>query len=120
MLFFVNYPIPFLYGIELYLFTAIAWFVYFRYSLNYVLLLIIFAAACGIYIWNQSSLLALYPLEILLVGWIARRSKRSAVLWDAIYWLTLGLLFFYPAYPWLTRWPACHWLPHLLASGANA
>lgn len=119
MLFFVNYPIPFLYGIELYLFTAIAWFVYFRYSLNYALLLIIFAAACGIFIWNQSPLLALYPLEILFVGWIARRSKRSTVLWDAIYWLTLGLLLFYPAYRWLTDWSDSNGMTYFLFSVAN-
>lgn len=119
MLFFVYYPIPFLYGIELYLFTAISWFVYFRYSLNYALLLTIIAAACGIFIWGQSPLFALYPLEILLVGWIARRSKRSAVLWDASYWLTFGLLLFYPAYQWLTDWSDSNGITYFMFSIAN-
>jgi len=119
MLFFVCFPIPFLYGIELNLFIAVSWFVYYRYSLNHALLLTIIGSACGIFFWDQTPLLAMYPIEILLVGWICARSKRSAVFWDWIYWLTFGLIIYYPAYQWLTDWSDSHAITFFMFSIAN-
>ena len=118
-LFFVYFPVPFLYGIELLLFTAVAWFVYYRYSLNHALLLTIIGSACGIFFWGQTPLLSLYPIEILLVGWISTKSKRSTVFWDLVYWLTVGLAVFYPAYLWLTDWSDSNTITFFMFSIAN-
>jgi len=103
MLVFVRLPLPFLYGIELLLFTTVVWFVHIRYSLQAAVLLAIIGAACGIFLWDQTPLLALTPIEILLVGWASARSNRSVVFWDAIYWVTLGISSHYFLYVWLTH-----------------
>lgn len=115
----VRFPLPFLYGIELLFFTAVSWFVYLRYSLHFAVFLTIAAAACGIFLWDLSPILALYPVEILLVGWISAKSKHSIVLWDIIYWLTFGLLGLYFTYGWLTESAGSNTVVFLLFSMAN-
>src|SRR5690606_27149399 len=116
---FASFPIPFLYGIELQLFTVVSWFIYYRYSLNHALILTIIGSACGIFLGDQSPLYALYPIEVLLVGWLAIRSKRSPVVWDSIYWLTFGLVGSYVGYQWLTGWSDAHIVTILMFTIAN-
>src|SRR5690606_24132503 len=64
-------------------------------------------------------LFALYPVEILLVGWISAKSKRSAVFWDSVYWVTVGLLIYYPSYQWLTESSDSNVVTFFLFSVAN-
>lgn len=82
---------PLLYGAELVFFSLPAWYALRRLSLNAAMGVALASAAAAVFVWGASPLYALFPLEVLLVGWLMQKRIRSLIIADFIYWVLLGI-----------------------------
>jgi len=97
-----NVTVPFPYGLEWYFAGVAAW-----YALRYVSVpagaaVAFVGAAAGVFLWGNSPLLALLPLEVLAVGWwMRKRNGASIIVCDLLFWATAGWLLYGISYFWL-------------------
>lgn len=84
---------PLLYGAELVFFSLPAWYALRRLSPDAAMGVALISAATAVFVWGASPLYALFPLEVLLVGWLmqVRMRVRSLVIADFLYWALLGI-----------------------------
>ncbi|WP_276352368.1 diguanylate cyclase domain-containing protein [Cohnella caldifontis] len=115
-----RYPLRFLYGIEFFFLNAVSWFAYKRSGMPAAFATSFAGAAFGVFLFGQSPLLVLAPVEVSLVHALLRKTKRASLLYGfALYWVPLGLLLHGAAYLWLPASQTAYVALFLLFQTAN-
>ncbi|MFC0211240.1 GGDEF domain-containing protein [Paenibacillus chartarius] len=101
-----QFPIPFLYGIEFYWMNALVWFAFRKFSLRASMAVAVAGALSGIFVWGHSPLLALTPLELVIVSQLTRKWNLPLIIGDLCYWIPLGLAMHGFFYAWIEDFDA--------------
>ncbi|UJF32845.1 GGDEF domain-containing protein [Paenibacillus hexagrammi] len=85
-----KYPLHLLYGIESYFLGSIAWFTVRRGGYGQAVAISLIGSAAGVWLWDQTPLVLVIPLEIALVGLVFKKRRRQLVLLDLVYCCSIG------------------------------
>jgi len=115
-----KFTYPLLYGAELVFFGLPVWFALRRLSAGAAMTIAIVSAASGVFLFGLTPLIALFPLEVLVVGLLARWKFRSMIIADLVYWLTIGVWLIGIGYHLLTDGDSPYLAMYLLIVVINA